>query len=439
MSGGRYGSRWTAGLWAGSFILVLAHAAPAAAEGPQRAVLSNGLVLLARDNPSSLTLAVSCFVRVSALRERREDAGWRNLAQETLRDLPDAQGRRLQERVAEQAAQMRVQTSADYVETLFLGTADQLPLLLGYVREVLTATPVPVADVEARRQDVLRGLANRRQLPALIAEDMALGHLFRGTPCSWPPLGTFAVSTVSASRLQMLRQQHYTPNRAVVAVSGPVSWPKCREQTQRLLGGLLPRPVSPEAAFEAPRQRTVRCLYAPWQGDSATILTAAVVPGPAQADFAAAAVLSAVVGSGEGSRLFVALRDARGLAYAIDTELAPSELCGMIQIEASCEPKQAAEVFRIMRAEVAGLESRPPSEAEVRRAAAYLAANYLLGHQRNAEIAHYLGLFEALMPGQGEKVDLAAMFEQVTVAQVAAATKWLHDRTVWVQVGGQMP
>jgi zinc protease len=430
---------WTAGLWAGWFILALAHAAAAAPPPAERATLSNGLVLLHRDNPSSLTLAVSCFVRVSALMETRDSAGWRHLAQQTLRDLPDAQGRGLQERVAERAAQMRVQTSADYVETLFLGTADQLALLLGYAREVLTPARLSRALVEPRRQQVLRQLANRRQLPALLAQDMAQAALFAGTPCSWPLAGTFEISALSTARLETLRNLHYAPNQAVVAVSGPVSWEQCRAEVQRQLGALLPRATVREPALKLSRRATGRCLYAPWEGETATVLTAAAIPPPGHPDFAPAAVLTAVLGSGEGSRLFISLRDARGLAYAIDTDLTPSRLCGTAQILASCEPKQAGEVFRIMRAEVAGLESRPPSEAEVQRAASYLTASFLLGHQRNAEIAHYLGLFEALIPARGERVDLAALFEQVTPAQVGAATKWLHDRTVWVQVGGKLP
>lgn len=66
-----------------------------------------------------------------------------------------------------------------------------------------------------------------------------------------------------------------------------------------------------------------------------------------------------------------------------------------------------------------------------------MTGSYLLGRQRNAEIAHYLGMFEALMPGQGARTDLVAVFDQVTVAQVETATRWLQDRNIWVQVGGK--
>lgn len=412
-------------------------AAPAAPDPVSRTVLDNGLVVLHRENPGSLTLAVGCYLRLSALMETADTAGWRNLLQQALLDLQDASGRRLEERVADAGAQIRLQTSPDYTEALFQGTAEQLPTLLGYVREILSDTPLDAQSLNRRRQEELRDISGRRDSPQTLAEDMALKALFGGSPCGWPPTGSFAVGTMRLDRLQSLRRLHHAPNRAVVAISGPMGWDEARGEAQATLGGLLPRPILPEPSAPVVTRRAGVLRYTPWEGDNAVIVAAAPCPGPSHAEFGAAAVLSAVLGSGEGSRLFAALRQARGLTYTVRTDLAPSRICGMVQIMVACEPKQAPEVFRIMRAEMAGLSSRPPSEAEVHRAVAYLTGSYLLGRQRNAEIAHYLGMFEALMPGQGARTDLVAVFDQVTVAQVETATRWLQDRNIWVQVGGK--
>lgn len=425
-----------AGLWVGSVIIAagLAHSAPTP---PTRTVLPNGLVLLHRQNPASLTAAVSCFLRISALMETADTAGWRYLLQQTLLDLPDAQGRRLEERLADDAIQMSLQTSPDYAEVLLTGTADQLPLLLGYVREIFLDAQPEARHITNRRRQVMRELANRRGLPQTLAQDMARDALFRGSPCSWPVVGRTSIGAMRPERLQALRRIHHAPNRAVVATSGPVSAAEAFSQAQAALANLLPRPALAEPAAPAVPARTGSIYYAPWESGNAVVLNAATFPGPAHREFAAAAVLGAAIGSGEGSRLFSVLRDQRGLAYSIHTDLAPSRLCGMIQILVTCEPKQVSEVFRIMREEISGLKTRPLTDAEVERAVAYLTGSYLLGHQRNVESAHYLGLFETLLPGQGAQADLAAMFAQVTTAQAQAAAAWLHDRHVWVQVGGR--
>jgi zinc protease len=339
--------------------------------------------------------------------------------------------------VADEAAQIRLQTTPDYTEAVFQGTGDQLATLLGFVREVLADTPLDATSLSRRRQEALREIAARRQMPQLLAEDAARKALFGVSPCGWPPVGTFALGAARLERLRALRRVHHSPNRAVVVISGPVPWGQVREQTQAVLGPLLPRPTVPEPTLRIVGARPRIVLHTPWEGENAVVAMAAPSPGPGQPDFAATAVLSAILGSGEGARLFNALRDARGLTYSVRTDLAPSRLCGMVQAMVVCEPNQAPEVLRIMQAEVAGLSSRPPTDAEVQRAVAYLSGSYLLGRQRNAEVAHYLGMFEALLPGQGERVDLVALFEQVTAAQVEAATRWLQDRNIWVRVGGK--
>lgn len=425
-----------AGLWVGSLIMAagLVHCSP---PPPARAALPNGLVLLHRENPASLTAAVSCFLRISALMETADSAGWRYLLQQTLLDLPDARGRRLEERLADDAIQISLQTSPDYVEVLLNGTANQLPDLLKHTREIFSDAQPEIRCINNRRRQVAREVANRRELPQTLAQDMAREALFRGSSCSWPVVGKASIGVIRPERLQELRRLHHGPNRAVVATSGPMTAAEAFRQAQAALGDLLPRPELAEPAATAVPARTGTVFYAPWESDNAVVLNAATFPGPSHREFAAAAVLGAVIGSGEGSRLFSVLRDQRGLAYDIHTDLAPSRLCGMIQIIVTCEPNQVSEVFRIMRDEISGLKTRPLTDAEVERAVAYLTGSYLLGHQRNIESAHYLGLFETLLPGQGAQSDLAAMFTQVTTAQAQAAAAWLHDRHVWVQVGGR--
>lgn len=413
-------------------------AAPVAAQpAAERAVLNNGLVVLHRQNPAALTLAVCCFIKVSAMVETRDTAGLRNFTTQTLLDIVDEQGRRLEERIAEQGIQARLQTTPDYIEVAFLGTSDQLAALLACVREILgPGLPTPM-QVNVRRTQILREIKNRRELPLPQAYDMALAHLHRGTPCAWPVLGGMNLNGVLPQHLVALRKTRLVPNRAVLAVSGAVTWEQVQEQTERALGDLLPGAPPDEPVYGRAPAKTA-FVYGQWDGDNAVLMLAAAAPGPNRPEFATAAVLNAVLGSGEGSRLFCALRQDQGLAYTIAPELVPSRLCGMVAIAVTCEPKQATEVFRVMQAEVARLKTSPPTEAEVQRARAHLTSSYVLGHQRNAEVAHYLGLFEVLGTQRGES-DLAEMLGAVTTEQVVQAAAWLHDSATWIQVGGQQP
>lgn len=409
-----------------------------AATPPQRAELENGLVLLHQGNPAALTVAVCCFIKVSALVETRDTAGLRNLTQQTLMDLPDEQGTRLQERLAQSGLVGTVQTSPDYVEAMFQGTADQLPELLHCVRIILGKTQPDPRLVNLRKAAVLRHQEERRELPLPYARDLAQAHLYASSSCAWPPVGTYSVRALLPEQLMALRRMRYVPNNTLVSISGNVTWERCRQQAHEALADLLPQPVPPEPTLRLTNRARPAVLYEPWEGDNAVLMLATPCPSPETPAFAPAMVLNAVLGSGEGSRLFRVLRDKEGLTYSILSDLTPSRICGTIGISASCEPKQAAQVLQLMQSEVAALKSRPPSEAEVQRAKAYLTSSYVLGHQRNAEVAHYLGLFELLSPKQRE-ADLTDMVARVDPSQVQTATRWLLDQSVWVQVGGQRP
>jgi predicted Zn-dependent peptidase len=110
----------------------------------------------------------------------------------------------------------------------------------------------------------------------------------------------------------------------------------------------------------------------------------------------------------------------------------------MMAVQATCAPETAVLVARAMQDELARLTTEPPTMAEVERAKAYLTSSYVLGHQRNVEVAHYMGLFEVLLPGRPDG-DLPALLASVDPAQVAQAGSLLGLRSVWVQVGGARP
>jgi predicted Zn-dependent peptidase len=68
-------------------------------------------------------------------------------------------------------------------------------------------------------------------------------------------------------------------------------------------------------------------------------------------DRAAAHLLSHVLGGGMASRLFMELRERRGLCYQVGSYLTPYTDSGALQISASCAPAQLRELVQRTMAE----------------------------------------------------------------------------------------
>lgn len=147
-------------------------------------------------------------------------------------------------------------------------------------------------------------------------------------------------------------------------------------------------------------------------------------------DWPAVRALNAVLGEGMSSRLFLKLRDEKGLAYATGSSYAALKLGGHLfgYIGTKPESLQTArdgmlELFEQIRTELV------PTE-ELTRSKNYLIGKFLIDHQTNYKRAFYLGHFEMTGVGIQRDYSFADVIAAVTPEQVrAAAQKYLGEPT----------
>jgi predicted Zn-dependent peptidase len=91
-------------------------------------------------------------------------------------------------------------------------------------------------------------------------------------------------------------------------------------------------------------------------------------PDHRSSDRAAAHLLSHVLGGGMASRLFMELRERRGLCYQVGSYLSPYADTGALQISASCAPAQLRELVSRTMAECARIRAKGVESDELVRA-----------------------------------------------------------------------
>jgi predicted Zn-dependent peptidase len=93
----------------------------------------------------------------------------------------------------------------------------------------------------------------------------------------------------------------------------------------------------------------------------------------------AAYLLNSILGGGMSSRLFQSIREDRGLAYSIYSELNPFRDTGSLAVYAGCAQPNTREVLALTLAEFARLKREPVTEEELDRAKNQLKGNMVLG------------------------------------------------------------
>jgi len=155
-------------------------------------------------------------------------------------------------------------------------------------------------------------------------------------------------------------------------------------------------------------------------------------------DIYSALVMNYILGGGGfASRLTNEVRDKRGLAYAIGTQLAAYDHAGLIVGSVGTANARVGESIDLIRAEWQKLRDKGVTAAEVKDAKSYLTGSYLTGIGSSSALAATLLGYRLDKRPIDYMEGRNALIEKVTVADVDRVAKRLlkPDQLVFVVVG----
>jgi hypothetical protein len=115
-------------------------------------------------------------------------------------------------------------------------------------------------------------------------------------------------------------------------------------------------------------------------------------PGPGEAGAAAWQMALYILAHGYEGRLGKSAISHRGLVYYIDTAYHSDGRNGWITLSTGVDPEKMPAMYQLLRQELRGLGTHPPTAREVDEARQHLLGRYLSGAQSNAELADSLAL-----------------------------------------------
>ena len=138
-------------------------------------------------------------------------------------------------------------------------------------------------------------------------------------------------------------------------------------------------------------------------------------------------VLASIL-SGQGGRLFVELRDRRGLAYQVGAYSQEGLEPGYFALYIATNPEKIGAALSGIEEQVRALRDRPVPAAELKRVQRFLVGNYEISLQRRSTLASLLAFNEAYGLGYQAYRQYADEILAVTVADLQrVARKYLED------------
>ncbi|KPV40505.1 hypothetical protein AN478_06200 [Thiohalorhabdus denitrificans] len=328
--------------------------------------MDNGVRVVVRPEPGHPAVALGVWVENGSRYEGPGEGGLAHLLEHMLfkgtrersvRDLAEAMDRMGSEVDAWTGRELTAYT----VEVL----REDAPEALHLLAEMTARPTFPEEELARERQVVAAEAAMVREDPEGWLFDELVGEAWPRHPAGAPILGLpEVIGGTTRETLVDFHRRHYTGGRILVGVAGDVDPEAVVEQCAREFGALPAgeRPASPPPAF-APGSS-----FRHGHVEQAHLGRAA--PGPARTDGArfAAGVANHVLGGSVTSRLFRELREERGLAYAVYSELDTLRDCGLWGIYLACPPEERERAGELVDGILRGVVEEGLEAPEVERA-----------------------------------------------------------------------
>ena len=399
-----------------------------------REVLPNGLVVLVREDAGVGVVAASLLVRGGSAFESADTAGVTNFLQRVmLRGTKRHSALALAEAAEELGGVLDASGDVDYAEVRGTALARHWEALLALLAEVATEPTLPPAEIERERTLILGQLQSRADQPFRRAFDAVVADLYGDHPYAWPALGrTESVSRLTREALVDRYTVAYRADRMVLAIAGGVPRHRVISTAEKLFKRVpaASAPAAPPAMDAAPRgdrrvlERDAR---------QAQVLVGFLAPPVTHPDYAAMRVLAAVLGGGTSSRMFVELRDRRGLAYSTGVMTSNRAGPSIFLPYIGTAPANADAAVAGVLAEVSRLRQKRVEARELARAKAWLLGNLAMDRRTSARHAWYLAFYELVGGGWQWPERFSRAVDAVTVGDLTrVADRYLAQPTVVV-------
>jgi predicted Zn-dependent peptidase len=284
----------------------------------------------------------------------------------------------------------------------------------------LVLHPIFDSDDLAKEQGViLEEIKMDEDSPDYLVHELFTQNFWKGDALGRPILGTS--KTVSSFTQQIVFDEYarrFTPANMVFTAAGNLDHDAFVAEVEAAFSSLSASSGARLTRSAAPQ--TFPHITLKNKKSLEQVQFCLAVPALPMADPAryAAFLLNSILGGGMSSRLFQSIREDRGLAYSIYSELNPFRDTGSLAVYAGCAPARTREVLELTLAELTRIKQEPVSDEELKRAKDQIKGNMVLGLESSSSRMSNLAR-QQMHFGRFFSVDeITAEVERVTPAEI---------------------
>lgn len=394
----------------------------------ERSVLDNGLRVLTSSMPHTHSVSVTVYIGAGSRYERDDMAGVSHFLEHMLfkgtEKWPTA--REIAGKIDGVGGVMNGATDRELTMYYIKVARPHMDLALDVLFQLVRHPLIEASEIEKERLVVLEELAMVADSPAQTADLLLDSLIWPGQPLGRDIAGSVeSVGQLSTDSLTGYMREQYVPNNVVVAVAGNITHDEVVSAVQDGLGEWRPgKPATWRPVTQADGQRCAVKYKTTEQAHMSMALHGLSLTHP---DRHALSFLSIILGEGMSSRLFVELREQRGLAYDVSAYAMNLLDTGTFNIFTGVDPKNATKALQVIFDELERLASGGPDGDELVKARELSKGRLLLRLEDTRAVAGWIGAQELLLDRVRTVDDALAEIESVTLEELQRLARQILD------------
>lgn len=405
----------------------------------RRTTLANGLQVATEHMPASRTFSIGVFARVGSRHETPALHGASHFLEHVLfKGTKRRTAEQISAEVEAVGGELNAYTTKEYTCFYARVLRSDAALAVDVLSDMMIGSLITAADLDAERAVIQDEIAMHADDPGEVVQELVADHVFAGSGLGRQVIGS-PVSIAALTREQVVRywRRHYAPSSLVVAAAGHVDHDRLVEQ----LGALDARPQATPS--RPPRSTRVEATGGLVSATRRVEQTSAVLAYPSPGMFDdlryPLGLLSLVVGGGMASRLFVEVRERRGLTYGIDAGETTYSDAGLWSVDWQCAPDKLADIVELVQATLAEVAEHGITETELARAQGQMRGQTVLSYESPSSRMSRLG-GNAVLGDDRTLAEVLDRFDAVDATQVqGAAASLFAQPPVLGLVGPRVP
>ena len=339
--------------------------------------LASGLRLVTESMPHVRSVTVGVFLTRGSRHEDDEQSGVAHFVEHMLfKGTTTRSAQAIAQTIDSVGGQLDAFTAKEYAGYYIKVLDEHLPIAIDLLSDLVMRPAFNAPDIDREQSVILEEIKMVEDAPDDLVHEVFAQQFWSRHPLGRPILGTpETVSSFDADGLREYFERTYLASNLVVAAAGHLEHGALRDLVERAFGDL---PRGAAAGEDLPPAVTPGVVLRQKDIEQSHLCLGTPAYPQAHGDRHALYVLNTILGGSMSSRLFQHIREERGLAYAVFSNLTTYSDAGVITVYAGCAVEKVNEVVDLTLVELRALREAAVPPDELKRAKDHLKGSLML-------------------------------------------------------------